>query len=70
MIKINKTQAQKANLSGRGGKEYLLKEVFTVNGVKCIQESKPLYDFIQGDHRLEFKNKLIFNGLILENIII
>tara|TARA_Y100000592_G_C5455270_1_gene311055 strand:- start:876 stop:1394 length:519 start_codon:yes stop_codon:yes gene_type:complete len=57
MIKINKKQAQKANLSGRGGKEFILKHVFTVDGVECKRVNKPLYDFTQGNHRLEFKKQ-------------
>ena len=57
MIKVNKIKAQKANLSGKGGKEYLLKEVFTIQGIKCKLDSEPLYDFIQGEHKLEFKKQ-------------
>ena len=57
MIKINKEQANLANLSGKGGKEYLLKKVFTVDGLECKPENKPLYDFVQGDRKLEFKKQ-------------
>jgi len=57
MIEINEKQANLANLSGKGGKEYLLKKVFTVEGLECKPESKPLYDFLQGKRKLEFKKQ-------------
>jgi hypothetical protein len=57
MIKINKLAAQTANLSGRGGKEYLLKKVFEIEGVDCKRVNACLYDFIQGESRLEFKKQ-------------
>lgn len=57
MIKVNNKKAQKANLSGKGGKEYLLKEVFTIEGIECKRVNKPLYDFIQGDYKIEFKKQ-------------
>jgi hypothetical protein len=57
MIKINKLAAQAANLAGKGGKEYLLKKVFEIEGVDCKRVNAPLYDFIQGGSRLEFKKQ-------------
>ena len=57
MIKINIKEAQKANLSGKGGKEFLLKNVFTVSGLVCKRISAPLYDFVQGENKLEFKKQ-------------
>ncbi len=57
MIKINIKEAQKANLGGRGGKEFLLKKVFTIPGLKCRIQDSPLYDFVQGSRKLEFKKQ-------------
>jgi len=57
MIKINKPEAQKANLSGKGGKEFLLKNVFTIPNTDCKRISAPLYDFVQGENKLEFKKQ-------------
>ena len=57
MIKINKPEAQKANLSGKGGKEFLLKNVFTIPNTDCKRISAPLYDFVQGENKLEIKKQ-------------
>ena len=63
MIKVNIKEAQKANLSGKGGKEFLLKNVFTIPNLVSKRISAPLYDFVQGDNKLELKKQADTQGV-------
>ena len=70
MIYINEIKAANLNLSGKGGKEKQIKEIFTTPAKPSIRINAPLFDIYKEKTELSLKNKVTLNGLILENTII
>ena len=57
MIYINEIKAANLNLSGKGGKEKQIKEIFTTPAKPSIRINAPLFDIIQGENRIELKKQ-------------